>query len=154
MFSPHEYFFSPDTVTDIPNNVYNIPRGNPHIFIFFIYIRICLHPPICFIKTDALGHNFIRGITSLDCPSLISIADTHHLHRPIERVLEYLRSEHFTYLSCENDRHHLKWYHRCGFQNTLWLPNIALNPTILDPLDISETNHNICFVGSWEVPPI
>ena len=99
MFSPHEHFFSPDTATDIPNNIYNIPRGNPHIsHIFQLYPHLPKSPQYVFIKTDALGHNFIRGISSLDCPSFISIADT-HIYTDLLSVYWNIFVGNFTYLS-------------------------------------------------------
>ena len=83
---------------------------------FEMYPHIPRSPSYVFIKTDALCQNFVSNISRLGCPSIVSVADTHHLHRPIERILSYLESESFTYISAENDRHHLKWYHRAGFK--------------------------------------
>ena len=117
--------------------------------IFFLENPELTHSPdYVFIKTDALGHNFVSGISSLGCPSYISIADTHHLHRPIERIIDYLKTENFTLISAENDRHHLKWYSRSGFTNLSWHPNIALDPDIHQPISIDNTLQKVCFIGS------
>jgi glycosyltransferase involved in cell wall biosynthesis len=149
MFSPSEIFLSPDVVNPQRLRTYRIPRGSPHINdIFDLYPELPTKPDYVFIKTDALANNFVRCISRLGCPSLISVADTHHLHRPIEKVMEYISSEEFTIISAENDRHHLKWYYRYGFRNLLWLPNLALSPRIIEPRSIHDSLHKVCFIGS------
>ena len=149
MFSPSEVFLSPDVIKPQRGKTYRIPRGSPHMeSLYRLYPELPLRPDYVFIKTDALAHNFVRGVSSLGCPSFISIADTHHLHRPIERIVDYLSSERFTIISAENDRHHLKWYGRKGFTNLSWHPNIALNPDIHEPVTIEESIRRVCFIGS------
>ena len=47
------------------------------------YPQIPKRPDFIFIKTDALGRNFVRDLSTLGCPVVASLADTHHLHRPL-----------------------------------------------------------------------
>jgi len=150
MFEQDEYFFSPDEQSPDGIRTFRIPPGSPSINTIIANNKTLSHlkPTFVFLKTDALKRNFVRDFSSLGCPSLVSVADTHHLYRPIEVVIDYLRQEEFTYISAENDRHHLKWFKRAGFHNLLWLPNLALTPRQIQP-KLQQTKDNmICFIGS------
>lgn len=149
MTGPDEIFLSPDEISPNNSTTFRIPAGSPSIEeIYSLYPQLPKNPGLVFIKTDALGRNFVRGISRLGCPSIVSVADTHHLHRPIERVLEYLNDECFSLISAENDRHHLKWLSRYGLSNLSWLPNLALTPRIHRVREISHKVNSACFVGS------
>lgn len=149
MFGPDEYFLSPDV--ENPDNIktFRIRAGTTYIDdILQQYPQLPRHPTHVVIKTDALGRNFVRGLSRMGCPSLVSVADTHHLHRPIERVQEYLLSENFSIISFENDRHHMKWFKETGQSDLCWLPNLFLATEKLEPLPLEYKDDVVCFIGS------
>lgn len=149
MAGPDQIFLSPDEKNPDNEKTFRIPSGKPSIDeIYSMYPHLPRRPSLVFIKTDALARNFIRDVSRLDCPSIVSVADTHHLHRPLETIIEYLRSEEFTLISAENDRHHLKWLYRHGFENLCWLPNLALTPEIRPARSANDKNMATCFIGS------
>ena len=95
---------------------------SPHINdIFEEFPSLPRKPDLVIIKTDALQRNFVRGLTNLGCQSVVSVADTHHLHRPIEAVQQYLDHE-IDLISFENDRHHLKWFNYLEQNDWLGIP--------------------------------
>ena len=149
MFGPDEYFLSPDV--EQPDNIktFRIKAGTTNIEdILLEYPQLPRYPTHVVIKTDALGRNFVRGLSGMGCPSLVSVADTHHLHRPIETVQKYLLSENFSLISFENDRHHMKWFGHTGQSDLCWLPNLFLATDRLDPLAPELKQHEVSFVGS------
>ena len=148
-FSSKDIFLSPDE--NSPNNqtTFRIPSGSPSIHeIYSIYPQLPKCPDFVFIKTDALGRNFVRDLSSLGCPVIASLADTHHLHRPLEKLINYAASQNFSLISIENDRHHSRWYSRFGINNLCWLPNLALEPFMFNPLPAKDRIQKMCFVGS------
>ena len=148
-FNPTDLFFSPDIEKE-QTNTFRIPSTNFNIHDFIRSnhrLKGC-RPDFVFIKTDATRRNLISGLSDLGCPSFVSIADTHHLYRPLETMIEYISRENFTYISAENDRHHLKWYARAGFKNLCWIPNVALFPQIIAPQKERLKKQEIVFVGS------
>lgn len=149
MVGADQIFLSPDE--KYPDNVrtFRIPAGAPSMDeIYRMYPHLPRNPSLVFIKTDALARNFVRDVSRLGCPSIVSVADTHHLHRPLETIIGYLQSEDFTLISAENDRHHLKWLSRHGFNNLCWLPNLALSPEIRPSRSAHGKQMATCFVGS------
>jgi len=149
MVGSSQIFLSPDEKNPDNINTFRIPAGSPSIHeIFRMYPSLPRKPSLVFIKTDALARNFVKDVSRLGCPLIVSVADTHHLHRPIETILEYLSSEDFTLISAENDRHHLKWLSHYGFSNLCWLPNLALTPRFLPARNVSQKVISTCFIGS------
>ena len=149
MFSSDEVILSPDIISPDNKNSFRIPAGSPHIVeIFDQYPSLPRNPDFIIIKTDALQKNFVRGLTTLDCPSVVSVADTHHLHRPIEAVKQYLEQENFDFISFENDRHHLKWFESFGTQKLGWYPNLFLSPINIPPCTLEHKRYKTTFVGS------
>jgi hypothetical protein len=128
--SEGEIFLSPDERDPNGKNRIRIPSGSPHINHIINEHPHLSEPDLVFIKTDATRRNLVKGLTELGCPSIISIADTHHLFRPLECLLDYLDHEKFTVVSVENDRHHLDWYSSSPRQRQelFWFPNYAFNP--------------------------
>ena len=148
-FNPDDYFFSPDIISE-STNIFKTTDTSFHIA-DFIQSKPELRgikPDFVFIKTDATRRNLIKGLSRLDCPSFVSIADTHHLYRPLETMIDYIKNENYTFISAENDRHHLKWYKRAGFNNLCWIPNVALYPQIISRQVEDSYKYEIVFVGS------
>ena len=144
-FSPSDLFLSPDECSADNITTFRIPSGSPSIkTIYDLYPQLPAKPDFVFIKTDALGRNFVQDLSSLHCPVVASLADTHHLHRPLERLIDYSQNQGFDLISIENDRHHAKWYSRFNVNNLCWLPNLALNPFDLPPLSLHKLNNKMC----------
>jgi hypothetical protein len=143
-----EIFLSPDEKCPNGKSRIRIPSGSPHINDIIKEYPHLRQPDLIFIKTDATRRNLVKGLSKLGCPSVISIADTHHLYRPIECLREYLDNEHFKVISVENDRHHLDWYSNSPRQKKelYWFPNYAFNP-ILTPQSLDRVPR-VVFAGS------
>jgi hypothetical protein len=47
----------------------------------------------------------VIGLHLLSCPKICVIGDTHHMHRPISSLYEYLSSEPFTHVSCSHNQY-------------------------------------------------
>ncbi|WP_378950578.1 glycosyltransferase [Pelosinus sp. sgz500959] len=57
-------------------------------------------------------------------PKVLLIADTHHMDRPIERVIAYAKSEPWDFLVAFDNRHHLHFFREAGCKNIFWLPGL------------------------------
>ena len=148
IISENEIFLSPDEPDPNGTNRIRLESSQMDMQTIMKKYPHLANPDLIFIKTDATRRNLVNGITRLNCPSVISIADTHHLYRPIECLQQYLASEEFTVVSVENDRHHLKWYSRYvrPGHNLYWFPNFAFNP--IHRIFNAERVPRVVFAGS------
>ena len=74
------------------------------------------------------------------------MGDTHHMNKPIQKMLSYAHNETWDLISSEHDRHHLGLFRKSGLRNLIWLPCFTMNPHDLAPK--SEVKNEAIFVGS------
>ena len=72
--------------------------------------------------SDASLSNLPSNLGSFQCPKLLIAGDTHHLQKPIQRMLGYARSEPFDFVASSYNRQHLHWFAEAGMTNVGWFP--------------------------------
>ena len=103
-------------------------------------------PELTFVKADATCRNHLRGIDKLPGKKILLMGDTHHMNKPIQKMLSYAHNETWDLISSEHDRHHLGLFRKSGLRNLIWLPCFTMNPHDLAPK--SEVKNEAIFVGS------
>lgn len=85
------------------------------------------YPELFVCRTDSSRVNRPRNISSLNCPKVLVVGDTHHLEDPIISLLQYVIEEHFDIIIFDYTRQHAHFFVDAGFTNVYWLPgfNVA-----------------------------
>jgi hypothetical protein len=84
------------------------------------------HPALIVVWSSALGANMPTNLGAFHCPKLLICGDTHHMDKPIRRMLDYALAERFDAVASVYDRHHLHWFLAAGFDKCAWLPGISV----------------------------
>jgi len=61
-------------------------------------------------------------------PKILILGDTQHGVKPLERMIEYAKSEEYDFYITDHKRHHLWYYYLARIPNLYWLPGLFLNP--------------------------
>lgn len=78
-------------------------------------------------------------------PKVLLIADTHHMDRPLEKVIAYAKSEPWDFLVAFDNRHHLHFFHEAGLKNIYWIPGLN---SLSVPMEFNiERSKKMTFVG-------
>jgi predicted O-linked N-acetylglucosamine transferase (SPINDLY family) len=85
-------------------------------------------PDLFVAKVDSFFTLVPRNVKALDCPKILILGDTQHGLKPLERMIEYAKSEPYDFYISDHKRHHLWYYHLAGIRNLYWLPGLFLNP--------------------------
>lgn len=83
------------------------------------------YPDLVVCLVDASWRCVPTGLARLRCPTVLLVADTHHLHNPISRMVEYARQENFDRTIILYGRHHALFFKAAGIQNLYWLPGLS-----------------------------
>ncbi|MBE9223250.1 glycosyltransferase [Cyanobacterium stanieri LEGE 03274] len=87
-------------------------------------------PDLFIAKVDSFFNVIPRNIQALNCPKVLILGDTQHGNQPLEKMIQYAKSEKYDFYITDHKRHHLWYYHLAGLKNLYWLPGLFLNPLI------------------------
>lgn len=82
-------------------------------------------PDIVACLVDASWRNVPRNLGAFRCPTVLLVADTHHLDSPLISMLRYVASEAYHRVVFLYDRHHAAFFHAAGLQNLYWFPGLT-----------------------------
>jgi len=82
-------------------------------------------PDVVVCLVDASWRNMPGQLGSFRCPVVLLVADTHHMHEPLARMVRYARSEPFTRIVLLYDRHHAKLLQSAGLKDLFWFPGLT-----------------------------
>ena len=75
-------------------------------------------------STEALP----RNLQGLNCPRILVLGEIHPGEFPVDRMIEYARSEEFDFYLCDQSRLHLRLFHLAGLEKLYWMPGIFHYP--------------------------
>ncbi|MBF0333442.1 MAG: glycosyltransferase family 1 protein, partial [Alphaproteobacteria bacterium] len=136
IFSPAEVFVSPDCEdTADQDGVHTLRAPSASYDVAEILARLPAeqHPELVVVKADASLANIPRRLDRLSCPKILILGDTHHMPRPIRRLIDYAFEERFDRIVTDCDRQHLHFFREAGFERVHWLPHLAWRPNWREP---------------------
>jgi hypothetical protein len=147
IISPTEIFCSPDCTQaeSESNSSFKIKSGVQSIK-GVLELLPNLNPSMLLVKVDASLRNAVVDLDCLSCPKVLIIGDTHHMFKPIRRVLSYAKSENFDVILVEHNRNHLHYYLQAGLNNLIWIPGFNTTPHH-QPFTVERFKH-VVFIGS------
>ncbi|MDV2993644.1 MAG: hypothetical protein N4J56_003298 [Chroococcidiopsis sp. SAG 2025] len=87
------------------------------------------------------------GITSLTCPSVMKLIDSHHMPRPIQNLIEYAKLVGCQYHWTGYTRHHIHFFVEAGLPNVFWMPGaISIPPYVPEP--VTDKTYDVIFRGA------
>lgn len=100
------------------------PRGRYDLLAALKQQRIGTRYDLLVVFADASGVNLPLNLRAFGCPTLLCLGDTHHLDRPLRRMLDYARAAGFDYIVSSYNRQHLRWFSLAGMERLAWLPGL------------------------------
>jgi len=85
-------------------------------------------PDLFIAKVDAFFNQVPVNVGSLKCPKVLILGDTQHGEKPLQRMIQYAKSEQYDFYITDHKRHHLWYFYLAGLRNLYWLPGLFLNP--------------------------
>lgn len=86
------------------------------------------YPDLFIAKVDSFFNIIPRNVETLKCPKVLILGDTQHGNDPLNKMIEYAKSEKYDFYITDHKRHHLWYYWLAGITNLYWLPGLFLNP--------------------------
>ncbi|MEQ8999219.1 MAG: glycosyltransferase [Coleofasciculus sp. B1-GNL1-01] len=86
------------------------------------------YPELFIAKVDSFFNLVPLNVEALKCPKVLILGDTQHGLDPLNRMIEYAKSEKYDLYITDHKRHHLWYYWLAGLKNLFWLPGLFLNP--------------------------
>ena len=139
-----ETFFSEDFVY-----VSNFPSEHPRVIHFprhseFDVASLPLpegwSPDVFIAKLDAFNKLVPRNVSALRCPKVLVLGATHYGSDPLNKMIDYAKSEHYDFYIVEHMRHHMWYYWLAGIKNLHWIPGLWHKPATADLLDAPYIN--------------
>jgi len=78
------------------------------------------------VYADASDMNCPLNLRAFGCPTLLVVGDTHHLERPLQKMIAYAKDASFDFIVSLCNRHHLHWFSDAGFGRVAWFPGLAI----------------------------
>ena len=86
-------------------------------------------------------------VQNLSCPSVMKLTDSHHMCRPIQRLIEYSKAVDCHYHWTTYNRQHLHFYREAGLARAFWMPGaISIPPYETRPA--KKKLYDVIFCGS------
>lgn len=127
IFSHDEIYIT--SYPDQADKIINLPIGTSYDVREILTENYPNWQPDLFIaKVDSFFNVIPRNVTALDCPKILILGDTQHGVKPLERMIEYAKSEKYDFYITDHKRHHLWYYYLARIPNLYWLPGLFLNP--------------------------
>lgn len=148
IISPTEIFCSPDAENQsLDNQIRQLKITGGSYDVRYILEKIApISPSLLVIKADASQRNHLTNLSILTCPKVLICGDTHHLNKPIQTMIDYVKREKFDVIVSEHDRHHLHFFKEHGFNNLVWIPGFNTTPHS-QPTHESH-QHLLSFIGN------
>ena len=86
------------------------------------------YPDLFVAKVDSFFNIIPRNVEALSCPKILILGDTQHGINPLNRMINYAKSEQYDFYITDHKRHHLWYYWLAGLDNLYWLPGLFINP--------------------------
>lgn len=103
-------------------------------------------PDMLVARIDAYFENSPVNLRNVKVPRVAIVGDTHHMKRPLTRMLRYLLREPYDFYVLDHNLQHAHWYMESGIRNIVWLPAILLADDFRKPRD--STEERLSFVGT------
>jgi glycosyltransferase involved in cell wall biosynthesis len=149
LFSSQEVFCGPDTEARTARDgrvlAVRTPAGTFDVAPILKQVPAGQKPELVVVKADATARNFPRNLAALRCPKILLVGDTHHLAQPLERVINYARSEPFDFIIFDHTRHHAHFFAEAGLRSLYWMP--ALDYGYLHREISAAPSRPLTFVG-------
>ncbi|WP_324281905.1 glycosyltransferase [Cyanobacterium aponinum UTEX 3222] len=127
IFSHDEIYIT--SYPDQADKIINLPIGTSYDVREILTENYPNWQPDLFIaKVDSFFNVIPRNVKALDCPKILILGDTQHGVKPLERMIEYAKSEKYDFYITDHKRHHLWYYYLARIPNLYWLPGLFLNP--------------------------
>ncbi|WP_082349210.1 TIGR03032 family protein [Planktothricoides sp. SR001] len=148
LFSHNEVFCSPDCQTTIEGDrilTIKTPVGEFDAAKIVSQLPSAQKPDLIMVKADSTRRVMPKNLQAIDCPKVLFCADTHHLEKPIQSLLDYAATENFDFYLFSFDRHHGHYFQESGLKNLFWIPVVDIYPRQQPP----RTSHKypLSFVG-------
>ena len=131
MFSDHEVFCGPDCSTvKTPDGFKSIqtPVGIYDVQEIINTLPKHQQPDLLIVKADSTRRNVPVNLSSVNCPKVLILDQTHSLSPAISSLALYARQENFDYICSEENRQHLHFFKDLGFRNVFWSPALSIKP--------------------------
>jgi len=94
--------------------------------------------------SDSSLMNLPLNLKAFQCPTVLCLGDTHHLDRPIQRMVAYALDARFDFVVSNYNRQHVHWFQEAGMQQTAWIPGLAATHV---PRPFQHRHKRVGFVG-------
>jgi Glycosyl transferases group 1 len=147
ILSPRQVVVGPMLRPDQPRSAFAgwTPTGRYDLFEELKKQRIGTRYDLLVVFADASGTNLPVNLKAFDCPKVLCVGDTHHLDRPLRKMLDYAAEGGFDYIVSSYNRQHLRWFRLAGFERLAWLPGLP-TPRVKSSR-AARPRHEIAFVG-------
>jgi len=82
------------------------------------------NPDLFIARIDSSTESLPCDVGKLHCPKILVIGEMLPERCPVERVIEYARSEKFDFYLCDQSRLHLRVLHLAGLKHLFWFPGL------------------------------
>ncbi len=90
-------------------------------------------PDLFVARVDSSGVNLPANVAGLKCRKVLLLGDTHHLAKPLQRLIGYALQEHYDAIIIDYDRHHAHFFIEAGIGPVYWLPGINIRRLPVQP---------------------
>jgi hypothetical protein len=128
----------------------SLPRGKFDIKLLLDQLPSNWQPDLISISSSLVqSHNppIPTRVQNLNCPSVMKLTDSHHMHRPIQRLIEYSKAVGCNYHWTTYNPQHLHFYQEAGLANVFWMPG-AISIPFYETKPATETLDDVIFCGS------
>lgn len=122
------------------------PRGLYYISTVLKKFSNDYHPDIFLCHSDSTMQNLPTGLDVLNCKKIMFLGDTHHMHQPLQKLINYASfNEYDTYIAyCH--KHHLHFFYERNSQKRFFFL-----PGYFTRFEANNFNSNksvkVCFIG-------
>ncbi|NEO48907.1 MAG: glycosyltransferase family 1 protein, partial [Moorea sp. SIO4A3] len=89
------------------------------------------------------------GLQNVNFQSVMKLTDSHHMHRPIQNLIEYSKMVGCSYHWTSYNRQHIHFYREAGLANVFWMPgSMNILPYEIKPVSLNKKNIDVIFLGS------
>jgi hypothetical protein len=120
------------------------PKGAYDLEVVLKQQRLPIRYDLLVVSSDSSGINHPLNLDFAGCPKVLFLGDTHHLARPVRRLLHYARHAGFDYIAVGYNRQHMHWFTEAGFR-VAWFPGLPVDH-IPRPLRFPR-HQRVCFFG-------
>jgi hypothetical protein len=126
VLSPRQTVVGPKLKADQPRTAFAgwTPAGRYDLLDQLKQQRIGTRYDLLVVFADASGTNQPVNLKAFGCPTVLCVGDTHHLDRPLRKMIDYAQEVGFDYVVSSYNRQHLRWFRLAGCERLAWLPGL------------------------------